>query len=127
MNPFKDGWIEADVEAVLDRGDPSQLLYAPITVSLNPPDCVWAQAICVRLARHPDPNVRGNAICGFGHLARTCGSLDESIVRPLVEAALCDTEQYVYGHAQDAVADLTHHLGWRFESSSGAGDCECPR
>jgi hypothetical protein len=119
MGPFKDGWCEEDVEAVLRRGDPTELLYAPIVVSMDPPDCRWAQDVCVRLARHPDPTVRGNAILGFGHLARTCRHLDESIVRPLVEAALRDDERHVFGHATDTAADLTHYLGWTFESASG--------
>ena len=119
MGPFKDGWCEEDVEEVLRRGDPSELLYAPIVVSMDPPDCQWAQDVCVRLARHPDPTVRGNAILGFGHLARTCRRLDESIVRPLVEEALCAKERHVFGHAIDTVADLTHYLGWKFESVSG--------
>jgi hypothetical protein len=115
MGPFKDGWCMEDVEAVLRKGDPSELLYAPIVVSLDPPDCQWAQDICVRLARHSDPTVRGNAILGFGHLARTCRRLDEFIVRPLVEVALRDTERHVLGHATDAVHDLIHYLGWIFE------------
>jgi hypothetical protein len=115
MGPFKDGWCKEDVEAVLRKGDPSELPYVPIVVSLDPPECQWAQNVCVRLARHPDPAVRGNAILGFGHLARTCRRLDELIVRPLVESALRDTERYVLGHAIDAVDDLTHYLGWKFE------------
>jgi hypothetical protein len=28
MGPFKDGWCREDVEAVLRRGDPAELLYA---------------------------------------------------------------------------------------------------
>ena len=81
---------------------------------MDPPDCRWAQDICVRLAQHADPTVRGNAVLGFGHLARTCRHLDESLVRPLVEAALRDKERYVFGHATDAVADLSDYLGWAF-------------
>ena len=76
MGPFRDGWTEADIEAVLANGEPQELLYVPIVVSLDPPDWAWSQAICVRLAGHPDANVRGNAILGFGHLARVCGKLD---------------------------------------------------
>ena len=88
MGPFRDGWTEADIEAVLANGEPQELLYVPIVVSLDPPDWAWSQAICVRLAGHPDANVRGNAILGFGHLARVCGKLDEAVVRPLIESAL---------------------------------------
>lgn len=120
MGPFKDGWCEEDVEAVLRRGDPAELLYAPIVVSMDPPDCAWAQDVCVRLAGHPDPNVRGNAILGFGHLARTCRKLEEAVVRPLVEAALRDPQAYVAGHARDTVGDLVHSLRWSFALPSDA-------
>ena len=114
MGPFRGGWTKDDVEAVLRRGVPSELLWAPIVVSMDPPDCEWAQSVCVRLATHQDGNVRGNAVLGFGHLARTCGRVNESIVRPLVEAALCDPDEYVAGHGHDAADDLRHFLGWRF-------------
>lgn len=85
----------ADVETVLARGAPDELLHVPVAVSLDPPDCAWAQDVCLRLAAHPHFNVRGNAVLGFGHLARTCGVLDEARVRPLVEAALRDPHEYV--------------------------------
>jgi hypothetical protein len=115
MGPFRDGWCEGDVEEVLRRGDPMELLYAPIVVSMDPPDCAWAQSVCVRLATHPDPTVRGNAVLGFGNLARTCRNVDEALVRPLVEAALRDPHEYVSGHASDAASDLRHYLGWGFD------------
>lgn len=111
MGPFADGWDEAKVEAVLNRGDPDELLYVPIVVSLDPPGCDWSFNICRRLATHTDPRVRGNAILGFGHLARTCGQLERNI-GPLIEAALEDPDQYVRGHANDAAHDINHFLGW---------------
>jgi hypothetical protein len=112
LGRFRDGWTKEDVEAALCRDDPTEVLYAPIVVSMDPPDCDWAQSICVRLATHSDPTVRGNAILGFGHLARTCRKLDETIVRPLIEAALIDTHSHVRGHAIDAAADVAHYLKW---------------
>jgi len=112
MGPFKDGWDEAQVEAVLERGDPDELLYAPIVVSLDPPDCAWSFAICDRLAAHADPRVRANAILGFGHLARTCGALEEARVRPLVEAALRHADPRVRGNAETAASDIRFFLGW---------------
>lgn len=114
MGPFKHGWDEAQVEAVLARGDPAELLYAPIVVSLDPPDCAWAQDICLRLAAHADAQTRANAILGLGHLARTCGALDEARVRPLIEAALQDEDARVRGHADSARSDIAHFLGWAF-------------
>jgi hypothetical protein len=112
MGPFQDGWDEAKVEAVLVRGDADELLFVPIVVSLEPPDCDWSFKICCDLAAHADPRVRANAILGFGHLARMCGAVDEAKVRPLIEAALTDPEQEVRFKANDAAHDINHFLGW---------------
>lgn len=101
------------VEAAIARDEPDELLHVPIDVSMEPWDCRYSQDVCVRLSRHPHFNVRGNAILGFGHLARTCGALAEATVRPIVEAALDDPHEYVRGHAFVAACDLNHFLGWR--------------
>jgi hypothetical protein len=107
------GWTIADVERLLERNDPAALLHVAIAVSLDPPDCAWAEGVCIRLAAHDDANVRGNAILGFGHLARICGALDEARVRPLIDAALDDPNDYVRSQAHAAVGDLAHFLSWR--------------
>jgi hypothetical protein len=61
----------------------------------------------------------GNAILGFGHLARTCGKLDPLRVLPLVAAALKDENGYVRGHAHDAAEDIEHYLGVQVRGSKG--------
>lgn len=117
MGPFHDGWTTDDVEVVIARGNPHELLYAPIVASLNAADCPpgWAEAVCVRLATHPDPLVRGNAIMGFGHIARTFGKLDMTVVGPLMTAALRDPEPHVHGQADEACGDLRVFLGVEVE------------
>ncbi len=117
--PFPGGGMMADTEGAIARDQPAELLHVPIRVSMDPPDCAWAQEICIRLAAHPHANVRGNAILGFGHLARTCGALDEPRVRPLVESALRDGDDYVRGQAHAAADDVAHFLGWRMEGAEG--------
>lgn len=112
MGPFRGGWVSEDVEQVIAEDNPPDLLYVPIVVSLDPPDCTWATGVCIRLADHVHWNVRGNAILGFGHLARTCRELPRAEVQPLVEAALHDSHSYVRGHAEDAADDIRHFLGW---------------
>ena len=107
------GWTMADVERQLERDLPADLLHVAIAVSLDPPDCAWAENVCIRLAAHRDANESGNAILGFGHLARLCGTLDEARVRPLIDAALADPSDYVRGQAHAAAGDLGHFLGWR--------------
>lgn len=111
MGPFRDGWTEQDVEAVIARGLPDEILYVPIVITMDPPDLDWSEAICLALARHPHFNVRGNAVLGFGHLARTCRRLNVAAVVPVIAAALRDEHEYVRGHAEDAAGDLMHYLG----------------
>ena len=113
MGPFSDGWTEADVEAVVARGDPSELLYVPIVVGMNAADCrrEWAEAICFNLAEHPDFNVRGNAVLGLGHIARTCRELNLAQAVPLISRALFDPHEYVRSHADGAACDLHLYLG----------------
>jgi hypothetical protein len=94
----------------MERGLPGELLYIPITVSMNPPDCDWAQAICAQLAKHEDPYVRGNAILGFGPLARVCGRLTLELVVPLVALGLTDADEYVRGQAHAAADDIYFFL-----------------
>ena len=115
MGPFRDDWTEAEVEAVIERGNPEELPYAPIVATMNPTDYEWALSVCLRLASHPHPHVRANAILGFGHLARTCRQLDEAVVRPLVESALKDDARAVRGNAASAADDIETYLGWRID------------
>jgi hypothetical protein len=57
--------------------------------------------------------VRGNAVLGFGHLARRFRRLDEGVVRPIIENALLDADPYVRGQADAAADDVAHFLGWK--------------
>jgi HEAT repeat protein len=112
-NPFADGWTMEDMEAAIQRNVPEELLYVPPFISLDPPDCAWATDVCLRLATHPHSDVRGNAVLGLGHLARTCGSLSEDRVAPVLRAALQDEHPDVRAHAHDAISDVEKFLGWR--------------
>src|SRR5690349_11616891 len=103
---------EESADAAIVRNEPAELLYVPVAASLYSDDLEWAQRLCARLARHPHFNVRGNAILGFAHLARRFGRLDRAAVEPLVLEALADSDSYVRDHADAAVDDLRHFLGW---------------
>ncbi len=102
-----------ELSQALQSNDVARLLMLPIVHSLHHPDLEWVTQICVRLSAHPDSNVRGNAVLGFGHLARRFGELDERAL-PIVEKALLDEDRYVRGQAWAAADDLRHFLGWRF-------------
>ena len=110
-------WSRAKVEAALAADDPELLLQAVIAVSMHEEDQKYAEALCVRLSRHPHFNVRGNAVLGFGHIARVHGKLEENVVQPLIAAALKDQEEYVRGQAHSAKDDTEHFLHWSYEKA----------
>ena len=65
---------------------------------------------CVQLSSHPDEVIRGNAILGFGHLARLFGRLGDE-APAIVKRGLVDSSTYVRGQAYAAAGDLQHFLG----------------
>lgn len=107
MGPFTDGWTTADVETVVARGEPAELLYVPILVGMSAADCgrAWAERICLDLARHPEATVRGNAMTGLGHIARTCRALEPAALQAIADG-LHDADEWVRSHAGDAADDV---------------------
>lgn len=107
------------ITAAIARDDPDELLHVPIALSMEPPEDDhpgYAERICRELARHANANVRGNALLGFGHLARTAGINWKPVaVRALVEAGLADPDAYVRGQAEAAADDLRHFLKWKLK------------
>jgi hypothetical protein len=110
-----------EIQAAIDRDNLDELHVVPISVSMYDEDLEWSQAICVRLASHRDAAVRGNAVLGFGHLARRFLELDEGVVRPIIENALADADPYVRGQAHAAADDVSHFLGWNVKGHSRQG------
>jgi hypothetical protein len=100
-----------EVEAVLARDDPDELLRAVLAVALQSEESEWAGSVCLRLASHRHFNVRGNAILGFGHLARRYRRLDPA-AGEIIEAGLRDVDPYVRGQADAAADDAEQYLGW---------------
>lgn len=113
MDCFADGWTEKDIEAAIERNNPDELLRVPIIVGMNAPDCeqAWAENVCCSLCEHPHFNVRGNAILGLGHIARTCRKLDLDRAVPLISNAFNDPHEYVRSHANNAACELELYLG----------------
>src|SRR5262245_49626927 len=101
-----------EIESAILRNDLEELLYAVLSVALYSDAPVWEECVCVRLSNHEHFNVRRNAILGFGHIARIHRKLTMSIVKPLIEAALQDQNDYVRGHADDAADDVELFLQW---------------
>lgn len=109
---LKDGWTIEDAEAVLAGTNEEEIARTLIWITMSTPDPVWSQEMCIRFARHENQYVRGNAVLGFAHLARTNGDIDRKRVSPIVAAALSDPSPFVRGHAENASDDIAHYLGW---------------
>lgn len=101
-----------DVEAAIMRNSPDELPSVPITVALACQDRMLAEAVCVRLARHPDSRVRGNALISLGHLARRFRRLDEPLVKPLLEQGLRDPDENIRVLAKSAADEVHQFLHW---------------
>lgn len=105
---------QAAIEAVLRHGPLDDLRWLPIGLSLDPPEGVDVQSLCLRLSEHADIWVRGNAFTALGHLARVTGDLDPERVKPVLMAGLRDESGRVRGCAADAISDIRIFLGWKF-------------
>ena len=105
------------IDQAISRNEPDELSRAVLSAALYADDWQWAESVCVRLSGHENANVRGNAVLGFGHIARINRNLTESRVRPLIEDALRDEDAYVRGHADSAADDVELFLRWRINRS----------
>ncbi len=102
-------------EAALERDDPIELMDWILEFAAESDDRKLAENCCARLARHRNAMVRGNAMLGFGHLARRFGCLDAHRVKRLVDTSLYDGSDYVREQARSAAEDLMTFLAWEFD------------
>jgi len=107
--------LQQSFERARERDDPIELQQLVIEVALHADSREWAECTCADLARHRNAQVRGNALLGFGHLARRFGALDRRRVQRLVEIGLFSQHEYVRAQAESAAEDLETFLAWRFE------------
>lgn len=105
---------KVEMELAIAENDTEKLPLILLFVSMYCKDRDFAHSVCVELAAHPNMNIRGCAIEGFGHLARIDGKLDEKTFKPLLEKGLIDTNEFVRIKANDAKDDVTHFLKWNF-------------
>jgi len=103
-----------EIEEALERDDPLELMDLISDIALEGNDGRFAENCCARLAKHRNAMVRGNAVLGFGHLARRFGRLDRRRIHRLVDIALHDHSDYVRAQAESAAEDLATFLSWEF-------------
>ena len=97
---------------LLANGDRDAICRALVSVAMFEDDREWAQAQCLKFARHDDSFVRGVAATGLAHIARIHGAIDENEVVPVVRELLHDSDPETRGKAQDALSDFSTFLGW---------------
>lgn len=102
----------SDIDAAIERNDPHELQLVSVTVALACLDQAAAQEVCLKLSSHAHNKVRGNAIMSLGHLGRRFRALDEQAVKPLIESALRDADEYVRTRAKSAADEIHQFLGW---------------
>ena len=97
---------------LLANGNRAAICRTLVSVAMFESDRRWAQAQCLRFAKHPDSFVRGVAATSLGHLARIHGAIDEDDVVPVVRELLHDSDPETRRKAQDALSDFSTFLGW---------------
>jgi hypothetical protein len=103
----------AEVEEAL-RNNSEDLSVAVLSAVLFSDDREWAESVCVRAASHAEAKVKGNAILGFGHLARRSGDfVQPQIATEIIEKALRDSSEYVRGQAESAADDIEAFTEYR--------------
>jgi len=104
---------EKDVNAALLRNNPEELQFVSLTLALSDLGFNFTQAVCIRLCSSDHSKVRGNALVSLGHLARRVRHLEERAVRPIIEAALRDADEYVRISAKSAADEIYQFLHWQ--------------
>lgn len=102
--PAVDGFID-EVRALIAAGRVEDASRAIIGVALYHPDGDAVEALLRDASSHPDEFVSGNAVLGFGHIARRGHRISpESIA--IVERALSSPSDHVRGQASAAHEDI---------------------
>ncbi len=107
-------YSKADIEKALADNNANELLLMVLSVALYSDDFEYAENFCIQLSNHEHFNVRGNAILSFGHIARIDGKLNESVIKPIIENALTNENEFVRSQADGAKDDIKHFLKWKF-------------
>jgi hypothetical protein len=109
--------LRVRAEAAIAEDEPERLRGLVLEIANDADDREWAQSCLIQLSRHRDAEVRGNALEGFGHLARRFGRLDPGRVRRIVAIALIDPSERVREKARSAATDLKTFLRWEFDDA----------
>lgn len=108
-NEFSD----SEIWEAIKNDDREALILIPMKLGLCHDNWRFTQEVSVRLAEHPDEDIRGNSMRGFAYTAMNHGKLEKNIVKPVLLRALKDSSDWVNSCAQDAIDDVNNYMGWR--------------
>lgn len=106
---------EEEIKQAVVNNDVDKLLRNVISVALYSEDANMLKISCIMFSNHANFNLRGNSILGFGHVARIHNKLDKSLVKPIIEKALLDENEFVRGQAENAKDDTELILKWKYK------------
>ncbi len=107
------------------RADSEELSRVIVGLALADADGSFVERACLRLSTHDDEFVRGNAILGFGHLARRFGALSP-VCKPVIERGIVDKSEHVRSQSWAAASDTHFFLGWSIEGYEPGPGLEDP-
>ena len=100
-----------EINNVLKKGDLNELLLLPLSVGEYHHNWKYAQDLCVKLSNHENAIVRANAVLGLAYIARTKGSLEKHIIKPILLKELRENEEYKW-RIVDAIEDINLFMKW---------------
>jgi len=115
---FAEDWTHDQIEAAI-AADGDHLNLVPLLIGLDAKDKTWAARLCIALASHQDPSVRGNALVGLGHLARREAEFDLDALANVLARGLDDPNHSVRTHAESAHALIARFAGLVLMESPG--------
>ena len=108
-------FTKTEMQKAIDENDIEKLIYIPLFASLYYEDRDFAEEICIKLANHPDDNIRANAIEGFEHIARIDGKLDIEIIKPIIEIGLKDKNDFVRDKSEWTRDATKQYFKWKYK------------
>lgn len=99
-----------EIVAVIRENESEKVLMAVLSAALYSGDGKWAEKLAYKLIDHSDALVRGNAMLSLSHIARIHGTIDRSRAIDILRVARNDRDEFVRGHAENALEDVQHFI-----------------
>ena len=107
-------FTKAEMQKAIAEDDIEKLIHVALFASLHYEDRSFAEEICVKLANHPNDNIRGNAIESFEHIARIDGKLNEEVIKPIITKALKEENDFVRDKSEWTRDATKQFLKWKY-------------